>query len=222
MLKAILLFSLSILNIMHFTSSLMLNTSDGCLIWSWLIFDIWTNPSIPGSNSTNAPKSLILTTFPKTAEFTAYFSSTTLHGSGVKAFILNDNFFSALSKLSILTSTISPIFNTSSHELICFQEICDKWINPSIPLISAKAPNFVNLLISAFTTSPSCNDSHAAASFSALASSKIPFLEATIFERLSLEKSINLTFNVFPTKLSLSSTYLISICEAGINILTPL
>lgn len=200
----------------------MLKTSDGCLIWSWLIFEIWTNPSIPGSNSTNAPKSFILTTLPSTAEFTAYFWSTMLHGSGVKALMLNDNFFSSLLKFNILTSTISPIFNTSSQEFICFQEIWDKWINPSIPLISAKAPNLVNLLISALTTSPSWSVSQASASFLALVSSKITFLEATIFDKFSLEKSINLTVNVLPTRLCLSSTYFVSICEAGINILTPL
>ena len=222
MLKAILLFSLSILKIMHLTSSSIFNTSDGCLIWSWLILEIWTNPSIPGSNSTKAPKSLILTTLPKTAELTEYLSSTTLHGSGVKAFILKDNFFSSLSKLKILTSTISPIFNISSQELTCFHESWDKWIKPSIPLISAKAPNLVNLFISAFTTSPSCNESQANCSFWALASSNIILLEATIFERLSLEKSINLTFKVVPTKSSLFSTYFISIWDAGMNILTPL
>jgi hypothetical protein len=182
------------LKIILLTSSSIFNASDGCFIWSWLILEIWTNPSIPGSNSIKAPKSLILTTFPKTAELTAYFSSIMLHGSGVKAFILKDNFFSSLFKLKILTSMISPIFNTSSQELTCFHESCDKWIKPSIPLISAKAPNLVNLLTSAFTTSPSFKDSQAKFSFWAFCSSKIILLDATIFERFSLEKSINITF----------------------------
>ena len=159
-------------------------------MWSWLIFEIWTSPSIPGSNSTKAPKSLILTTFPKTAEPSLYFSSTTLHGSGVNSLILNDNFFASLSKFIILTSTIWPIFNTSSQDFIWLHEICDKCINPSTPSTSAKAPKFVNLFISAFTMSPTWRESQVIFSFLALASSKRVFLEATIFERFSFEKSI--------------------------------
>ena len=141
MLSAIFLFSLSILSIIHLTSWPIDKTSLGCFIWSWLIFEIWTKPSIPGSNSTKAPKSLILTTFPKTAEPSLYFSSTTLHGSGVSSLILNDNFFVSLSKFIILTSTIWPIFKTSSQDFMWLHEICDKWIKPSTHQLLQKHQN---------------------------------------------------------------------------------
>ena len=110
MLKAIFLFSASTERIIAFTSSPMFNTSAGLLILSLVILEIWTNPSTPGSNSTKAPKSLILTTLPNTAEPSGYFSSMLLHGSGVNALILKEILFFSLSASIIFTSIISPFF----------------------------------------------------------------------------------------------------------------
>ena len=186
-----------------------------------LILEIWTNPSTPGSNSTKAPKSLILTTFPNTADPSGYFSSILLHGSGVKALILNEILFFSLSASMILTSTIWPFLSTLSADLTWLHDISDKCINPSTPFISANAPKFVNLLTSALTISPTFIFSHAASSIAFLASSRITLLEATTLTGFSIEKSINLTSNSVPTKLLLSLENLTSTCDEGTKILTP-
>ena len=108
MLKLILFFSSSTDKILALISWPTVNTSAGFSILSWLIFEIWTRASSPGSSSTKAPKSLILTTFPSTTEPSGYFSFAFAQGSFVNCFILNDNFLFSLSRSIILTSTISP------------------------------------------------------------------------------------------------------------------
>ena len=110
MLKLILLFSSSTDNIFALISWPTVSISPGLSILSWLILDMWTNPSTPGSSSTNAPKSFILTTFPRTIDPSGYFSLAFCHGSGVSSFILRDNFLLSLSSSITLTSIISPLF----------------------------------------------------------------------------------------------------------------
>ena len=198
MLKLILLFSSSTERINALISSPTVRTWAGFSILSWLIFELWTRPSTPGSNSTNAAKSLILTTFPKTTDPSGYFSLAFDHGSGVNSLMLKESFLASLSRSIILTSIISPLDKTSSTLLTCFHEIWDKWSKPSTPLTSTNAPKFVNLLTSPLTTSPTLNEAHAFSSFAACSASNITLLEAIILLCLPVVNSISLTVKVWP------------------------
>ena len=136
--------------------------------------------------------------------------------------MLKDNFLASLSNPIILTSTVWPIFNTSLAFLMWFQEICDKCNNPSIPLISTKAPKFVNLFTSPFKISPRLKLSQAFASSAFLTSSNNILLDATTFTGFFKEKSINLISKFLPTYSFLSSVNLMSIWDPGTKTLTPL
>ena len=123
------------------TASPILNSCEGCLIFSvHEISEIWTRPWIPSSNSTKAPYFWIATILPVILLPTLYLPWTWLHGSDVNCFIPRDTLFLSLLMLKILTLISSPTWYNSDGCPIFPQDISVIWTRPSIPPRSTNMP----------------------------------------------------------------------------------
>ena len=113
--------------------------SPGCL--TFLVqerSEMWTNPSIPSSSSTKAPKGTKSRTTPLCLLLTAYFSSRVSHGSGSICFIPREIFLSLTFMLRTTASISSPMESIADGCLICcVQDISETWIRPSTPFSSS-------------------------------------------------------------------------------------
>jgi hypothetical protein len=207
MLNAILFSAELTSSILALTSFPKVNSSSGLSILLLLIFDICTRPSTPGSNSINAPKLANLTTFPNTIFPIGYFSSTLFQGSSINFFMLKASFLFSLSISKIYTFILSPTFNASSGLSTLPQDISETCNNPSTPLISTKAPKFVNLFTSPSTIVSFSKEAQVSSICSSLIVFNISLLEPTILVLyLSFINSIILTSNSDPLYFSKLST----------------
>lgn len=138
MLNAILFSSLLILRTLTFTFWFASNTSEDFAICSSVISVIWTKPSIPSNNSTNAPNVVRRTTFPSNISPSLISLPWTVHGSLVTSFNINDSLSFFLSILPINTSTLSPSLTISSGLFTLSHDKSERWINPSTPQYQQK------------------------------------------------------------------------------------
>jgi len=75
---------------------------------------MWTNPSTPGNNSTNAPKDINLTTLPSNTSPAFILSACTFHGSLSTSFNISETLSCSASTSPTNTVTLSPSLTTSS------------------------------------------------------------------------------------------------------------
>ena len=136
-------------------SSPAVSTSEGLLIR--LVQDnslTCTSPSTPGSNSTNAPYGMRLTTLPAILLPTGYFSSILSHG--LASFCFKPRLTRSLSLLMsrMTTSSSWPVVNICDGCVMRPQLMSVMCSNPSRPFRSTNAPKSVRFFTVPLRISP--------------------------------------------------------------------
>ena len=137
---------------------------------SLAIWETWSNASTPGSNSTNAPKSVIRATLPVTSLPTAYFSSAWSHGF-VSGNFKDNAIFSPWISL-IRTFNFSPTVKTFLGFSTRPQLISEMWRSPSAPPKSMNAPKSVTFFTVPSTVIPASIFANSASCFAFFSATK--------------------------------------------------
>src|SRR5271166_149193 len=127
------------------SSSSTLYSDDGLSTRSLLSCEIWINPSIPSSISTNTPKSATELTLPCTRVFRGYRSATVFHGSVVSCLTPRLTRSLSTSIPRTVASSSSPFLHTSlGCRIFLVHDKSEMCTSPSIPgSISTNTPKSV-------------------------------------------------------------------------------
>jgi len=137
------------------TSCPFRSTSLGCLILVQLRSPMWIRPSIPGSTSTKAPKSVTLVTTPVARSCAFQREAAVVQGSSRVCFMLRERRLFSWSIPMTFTLTGSPFLNISFGLMFRFHESSLIWTRPSMGPTFTKTPKEVMLLTSPSSTVPS-------------------------------------------------------------------